>query len=269
MIAVPVSATTSAGLSAAEAERRLAEAGPNEIRREAATPAWRRLLAQLASPLVGLLLAACVAAALLGEVADAIAIAVIVVVNSVVGFMQESRAERALLALRALTAPRAVVRRDGHARAVPAAEVVPGDALVLEGGDLVAADARLVEANALTTNEAALTGESVPVEKSAAAPAATDAPLAERRDRVFMGTAVATGTGLAEVTATGMGTELGKIAHLLSTAKQDDTPLQQRLARVGRSLLYACLGIVAVTAGLGLLRRQPPFEVFMAAVSLA
>jgi len=256
------------GLSGAEAARRLATVGRNEIQRGAATPAWVRFAAQFASPLVWLLLAACVASGLLGEVADAVAIAVIVIVNAAVGFFQEARAERALLALRAMTAPRAVVRRDGATQMVAAAEVVPGDLLLLEGGDLVAADARLVEAHALTTNEAALTGESAPVEKSTGDPAA-EAPLAERRDQVFMGTAVATGTALAEVTATGMATELGKIAHLIATATHEETPLQRRLARVGRSLLFACLGIVALTATLGLLRHQPPFDVFMAAVSLA
>jgi Ca2+-transporting ATPase len=261
-------ATTSAGLGGAEAARRLAAVGPNEIRREAPTSGWVRFLGQLGSPLVWLLLGACVISALLGEIVDAAAIAVIVIVNAAVGFVQESRAERALLALRGMTAPRAVVRRDGEARVVPAAEVVPGDLLLLEGGDLVAADARVVEAHALTTNEAALTGESAPVEKSAAA-AAPDAPLAERRDRVFMGTAVAAGTGQAEVIATGMATELGKIAHLLGTATREPTPLERRLARVGRVLLTACLGIVAVTAALGLLRHVPPFQVFMSAVSLA
>jgi P-type Ca2+ transporter type 2C len=266
MARTPTAAGT--GLSGAEAARRLATVGRNEIRREAATPAWVRFAAQFASPLVWLLLAACVASALLGEVADAIAIAVIVIVNATVGFFQEARAERALLALRAMTAPRAVVRRDGAPQAVAAAEVVPGDLLVLEGGDLVAADGRLVEAHALTTNEAALTGESAPVEKNMES-AAAEAPLAERRDQVFMGTAVATGTAFAEVTATGMATELGKIAHLLATATHEETPLQRRLARVGRSLLFACLGIVGLTAALGLLRHQPPFDVFMAAVSLA
>src|SRR5215471_7410731 len=146
------------GLDGATARARLLAVGPNEIAREPATPRVKILARQLSSPLVWLLGGACVVSALLGEIADAIAIGVIVVVNALVGFVQESRAERAVLSLRAVTAPRARVRRDGRAAVVPAAEVVPGDVLLLEAGDVVAADARVLEAHALRANEAALTG---------------------------------------------------------------------------------------------------------------
>ncbi|HEY8925680.1 MAG TPA: cation-translocating P-type ATPase [Polyangia bacterium] len=258
-----------AGLGVEEAARRLGEAGPNEITRGEATSPWKILAVQFASPLIGLLLAASVVSALLGEVADAIAIGAILVINACVGFFQEYRAEKAMLALRSMTAPRARVRRGGRALTISAAEVVPGDALLLEAGDVVAADARLVEAHALTTNEAPLTGESAPVEK-ASAPARAEAPLAERTDSVFMGTSVATGVATAVVVATGMRTELGRIAHLLQTTAQDDeTPLQRRLATVGRTLLYACLVIVAAVGALGLLRGMPWLDVLMSAVSLA
>ena len=283
------------GLAAEEARRRLAEVGPNEIQRADATPAWRMLVRQFGSPLIWLLLAAAIVSAFLKEVPDAIAIAVIVVVNAFVGFFQEHRAERALLALRSMTAPRARVLRDGHQAVISAAEVVPGDILLLEGGDVVAADGRLLEAHALSTNEAPLTGESAPVDKTTTVVAADAAliasgggglgppepiaggpgdpsrvpPLAERHDSVFMGTAVAAGTGQAEVVATGMKTELGKIAHLLATAEETVTPLQNRLARVSRTLLYLCLAIVAVTALVGLARGLSALEVFMSAVSLA
>jgi Ca2+-transporting ATPase len=196
------------------------------------------------------LIAACIVSAALGELVDAVAIATIVVLNGFVGFFQEYRAEKAVLALRAMTAPRARVRREGHQVMVPAAEVVVGDLLLLEAGDIVAADARLVEAHGLMTNEAALTGESAAAEKRAE-PATADAPLAERHDSVFMGTSVANGTGVAEVLRTGMQTELGKIASLLETAANSETPLQHRLAVVSRSLLYICLGIVGVTALIG------------------
>jgi Ca2+-transporting ATPase len=256
------------GLTSTAAQARLAETGPNEIVRQKARSRAALFLAQFASPLVWLLLAACVVSAAVGETVDAVAIVVIVFLNAAVGFLQEARAERALLALRAMTAPRARVVRDGHQVVVAAREVVPGDVLVLEAGDVVAADARLLEAHVLTSNEAALTGESVPVEKRVGETAA-DAPLAERYDRVFMGTAIAGGTGQAEVVATGMRTELGKIAHLLETASADETPLQRRLTEVGRLLLYLCLGIVALTALVGLLRHRPPFEVFISAISLA
>jgi len=173
-----------------------------------------------------------------------------------------------MLALRSLTAPRARVLRDGHATVIPAAEVVPGDVLLLEAGDVVAADARLLEASHLQTNEAALTGESEPVEKSLA-PVGPDAPLAERHDSLFMGTAVTNGTGLAEVTATGAKTELGKIADLLASAQETVTPLQARLSRVSQILIVLCLGVVALVAGVGLARGEPWLEVLMSAVSLA
>jgi hypothetical protein len=257
-----------AGLTAAEARRALAEVGRNELQRAVATPRWRILVRQFASPLIWLLLAACAVALALGEVADAIAIAAIVVINGTVGFLQEHRAETALAALRSMTAPRAQVLRDGRRTVVPAAEVVPGDALLLEAGDVVAADARLVEAHALATNEAALTGESAPSSKRTD-PTPVGAALAERHDRVFMGTSVVRGSGVATVLATGMGTELGRIAHLLATAEETETPLQQRLARVSRTLLYLCLGVVGVTAGLGFLRGIAPLEVILSAVSLA
>ena len=258
----------SAGLSSAEAARRLAADGPNRIARQEATPAWRMLARQLASPLVWLLLGACVVSAALGEVPEAIAIGAIVVLNAIVGFFQEHRAERAVLALRALTAPRARVVRDGRAEVVPADQIVRGDLLQLEAGDVIAADARLLAADALSTVEAALTGESLPSRKSTE-PAPSGAPLAERTDHVFMGTAVATGTGHAEVVATGMRTELGRIAHLLSTAQREATPLQQRLARVSRVLLFLCLGIVAAVAAIGLVRGRAVVEVFISGVALA
>jgi len=257
-----------AGLSAVEAAARLAQHGPNAIARVAATSPWVIVRGQFASPLILLLIGACAVSGALGEVADAVAIGVIVLLNALVGFLQESRAEHAILALRALTAPRARVVRDGLPVVVAADTVVPGDLLLLEAGDIVAADARLREANALAANEASLTGESAPAAKSVA-PVPGGAALAERTDCVFMGTPVVRGTGQAVVTATGMRTELGKIAHLLASVEKEETPLQRRLARVGRTLLGACLAIVAVTAALGLARRQPWFDVFMSAISLA
>ncbi len=256
------------GLTADDAARRLAEYGPNEIKREQATSPWVILAGQFKSPVIWLLLGACVISGALGEVADAIAIGGIVIINALVGFFQEYRAERAVLALRSMTTPRARVLRDGISAMIAATEVVPGDVLVLEAGDIVAADARLIEANILTTNEAPLTGESEPVEKSTVR-TAPDAPLAERYDCVFMGTSVANGIGRAEVLTTGMGTELGKIAHLLTTAEESVTPLQQRLARVSQLLLCICLGIVVVVATAGLLRGHALFDVFLSAVSLA
>jgi len=264
----PSIASTADGLSQAEADLRLTAVGLNQIAREQPPSPWRLLAGQFNSPVIGLLLGACIISGALGEWVDALAIGAIVVINGLIGFFLEYRAENALLALRAMTAPHARVRRDGRVQEIPASEVVPGDLLLLEAGDVVAADARLIEAHALTVNEAALTGESLPAEKSTR-PVAADAPLAERRDTVFTGTAVVNGSALAEVFATGMNTELGKIAHLLTTAQEQATPLQKRLAQVSRTLLYLCLAIVTVVALLGWWRGQPIFEVFMAAISLA
>jgi Ca2+-transporting ATPase len=261
-------APAAAGLTTDIARRRLGEVGPNEIALEESKSAWLLLAGQFRSPLIWLLLGASVVSGLVGEVVDAVAIGTILLINAFVGFFQEHRAERALLALRSMTAPRARVVRDGVAVMVPAVDVVPGDVLVLEAGDVVAGDARLLEAHALSTNEAPLTGESMPVDKGTT-PTPPGTPLAERRDTVFMGTALATGTGRGEVFATGMKTELGRIAHLLATAQQAETPLQRRLERLSRTLLFLCVGIVAVVALLGLARGVAPLAVFMSAVSLA
>ncbi|MES2642480.1 MAG: cation-translocating P-type ATPase [Myxococcota bacterium] len=256
------------GLTGPDAAARLAEHGPNEIRREARTPPWRILARQFASPMIGLLAVAAGVAFALGETVDAVAILVIVAMNGLVGFFQEYQAENAVLALRAMTAPRARVLRDGHAVVVPAREIVVGDVLLLEAGDLVAADAHLVEAHALGVNEAPLTGESVPVEKDPT-PLPEETALADRKDRVFTGTAVVAGTGLAEVFATGMDTQLGHIAHLLETAEEQATPLQARLEVVSRTLIKLCLGIVLLVAILGFVRGMSWLEVLLSSVSLA
>lgn len=256
------------GLTTEQADVALQKYGRNELQRQESTPWWRSLLGQFKGALVWLLLGACVISAVLGEVGDAIAIATILILNAIVGWRQESNAEHAVLALRAMTAPRARVLRDGHSVMLPAAEVVPGDVLVLEAGDLIAADAKLLDAHALTTLEAALTGESTPVTKCMdLLPDST--ALADRTDTVFLGTAVATGTGQAQVLATGMQTELGKIAHLLETTEEQTTPLQRSLEKVGGVLLWLCLGIVALVAVLGLLRGEPWLQVLMISVSLA
>jgi len=265
---VNTGAPVMAGLSTAEAARRALAHGPNTIAREPGRPAWVLFVRQFNSPLIWLLGSACGVAAALGEAADAIAILAIVVLNGAIGFLQERGAARAIEALQSMTAPRARVRRDGRMTIVAAAEVVAGDILLLEAGDVVAADARVLEAHNLAANEAALTGESLPVEKSAD-PAPPKAPLAERTDHVFMGTAVTRGTGVAEVVAIGMRTELGRIADLLARVTEGDTPLQRRLAGVGRVLLLLCVAIVAVVAAAGLAYHRPMLDVLLSAVALA
>ncbi|MFT3836969.1 MAG: cation-translocating P-type ATPase [Myxococcaceae bacterium] len=267
------------GLTSAQVVERRNASGPNELRAEERTSAAALLLEQFKSPLIWLLLGACVVSGVVGAPLDAIAIGAIVVLNAALGFFQEFRAERALEALRSLAAPRARVIRDGAPQMIAAREVVPGDLLTLEAGDLIAADAALVEAHRFAVNEATLTGESVPVEKSPSpdrrGPTDASRPRGEvsepTRDptRIFSGTAVVTGTALATVTAIGMATELGHVAHLLSTADSGATPLEKRLAGVSRMLLWLCLAVVAVVALCGLLQGQAPLTVLLGAVSLA
>lgn len=256
----PMNQTNSAaGLTSDEAKRRLTEHGLNEIEREKSRPAWVLFAEQFKSPLVIILIFACIVSMALGEEIEAIAIGAILVVNALIGFFQEFRAETAIAALQEMTAPRARVVRDGHQTMILAHDVVPGDVLLLEAGDIVAADAELLETSRLQVNEAILTGESMPVMKS----------VGEAPSRIFMGTAVVTGTAVARVDATGMKTELGKIAHLIATAQTEPTPLQMQLARVGKTLLGLCLAVVALVAVIGMLRGITWLELMIFSVSLA
>ena len=243
------------GLAAGEAQRRLALHGPNRLAAARPVPAWRRFLAQFQDVLVILLLAATAISAALWFYEqsaalpyEAIAILAIVVLNAVIGFVQQSRAEAAVSALRATTAPQARVLRDGSALQVPSSELVPGDVVLIEAGDQVPADARVLEATALRTGEAALTGESLPVSKHDAA-LDREAALGDRRNMIFSGTNVTYGRGKAIVTATGMNTEIGRIATLLEQARPEETPLQEELARVGKLLGLIVVIIAAVMIG--------------------
>jgi P-type Ca2+ transporter type 2C len=240
------------GLAASEAAARLARLGANRLDEAQPVPAWRKFLGQFADPLIYLLLAATVVSLvawiLEGEEAapyDAIVITAIVVANAVLGYVQEARAEQAVAALQRLAAATATVVRGGRPDRVPADEVVPGDILLLAEGDAVAADARLVEAASLTVAEAALTGESEPVLKDVAE-LPEPAALAERVNMVFSGTAVARGRGRAIVTATGMATEMGNVARLLGRTREQPTPLEREVDRLGRLLGLAVIVIAAV-----------------------
>jgi Ca2+-transporting ATPase len=241
-----------AGLSDAEARARLERHGPNQLTARAPVPAWRRFVAQFQDVLVILLLIATAIStalwALEGDAAlpyEAIAIFVVVLLNAAMGYVQETRAEAAVAALRAMAADKATVIRDGERRSVPATEIVPGDIVLIDEGDTIPADARLIESVSLQTSEAALTGESLPVSKDAH-PIAGDAPLGERHNMVFSGTAVTYGHGAAVVTATGMRTEMGRIAGLLEETPDQRTPLQVELDRIGKVLGLVVLAIAAV-----------------------
>ncbi len=256
------------GLADKEVAARLARYGPNKLRKSKRVSALVIFVSQFKSLVIWVLIGAAAVSAALDETADGIAIIAIVILNAVIGFIQEYRAEKAAAALVDLTAPHCRVVRGGHSAVVAATEIVPGDILLLEGGDLVAADSRLVQTSVLRVNEAPLTGESQAVGKLTDS-LPTETPLAARKNMVFLGTSVTSGSGRALVVNTGMETELGHIAKLLETAESGETPLQHQLDRVGRMLLLACFGIVTLIFGLGLLRGIAPFELFLSTVSLA
>lgn len=267
-IARELNSDFSRGLRAAEAARRLAEHGPNRLAEAPPDPWWRKLAAQFRDLVIWILIAAAIIAGAIGEWIDAGAILAIVVLNGLVGYLQEARAEKALASLKSLSSPHARAMRDGAVALIEAAELVPGDRIELEAGDHVPADARLVEAFALQAQEAALTGESAPVNKSTKS-LDQDTSLAERTNMVFMGTVITAGKAAALVTGTGMATELGAIAGLLAHEEREPTPLQRRLADLGRTLLYVCLTLVAIIFALHVARGEDKFQVFLLAVSLA
>ncbi|WP_432045731.1 cation-translocating P-type ATPase [Streptomyces asiaticus] len=264
-----------AGLSGEEAARRLGEYGANVVARERRTPVWRRVLQQLRDPLIVVLLVAAVLTLTTGDFPDASVILLVITVNTVAGVVQEVRAERAVAALTALSAPTARVIRDGGECSVPAAHVVPGDLVLLGEGDIVPADGEVVDAALLLVDESALTGESVPVEKTTGAdrPPSTvsaDAVSADTvsADTVSAGTVVVHGRGRVQVTGTGPDSALGRIAALMGTAP-GLTPLQRRLARFGRVLAAVTVALCAVVLALGLVRGQPVELMVVAAISLA
>ena len=258
-----------AGLAPAEAARRLLSGGANELHEQQKKSAWRIFLQQLGSTLVLLLIGAALLSWWLGDLADLVAIAVIVLLNAGLGFRQEYRAEKAVAALRRLSIPAVKVRRGGHELVVSSRELVPGDLVLLEAGDLVPADLRLLEAHSLAALEAALTGESEPVGKEAGPALPAPTPLAERTNLLFRGTLVVHGRGRAVVCATGMGTELGKVAKLLQQVERENTPLQKRLDRLGRVLVGAALSLVLLVFAIGFWRGENLQVLLLTAVSLA
>ncbi|MBI4401824.1 MAG: cation-translocating P-type ATPase [Nitrospirae bacterium] len=262
-------ANLDAGLTEREARQRLADHGPNELPESPPASPLTIFLAQFASLIIWVLIGAAVISGLLHEWVDAAAILAIVILNAILGFVQEYRAERSLAALKKLSITTARVIRDGAVRAIPARELVPGDLIQVEAGDHAPADGRLVYATALRTQEAALTGESTPVDKTPEPLASNTVELAERRNMLFLGTDVVAGKGRALVVATGTKTELGRIATLMQEAGIEATPLQRRLEQLGHVLLYLSLGIVTVVFLLGLLRGEALVEMFLTAVSLA
>lgn len=262
-------AATAQGLTQAEAEQRLATHGPNSLPTPPAPSALMRLLRQFNNLLLYVLMAAATVTAFMGHWVDTGVIAAVVVLNAVIGFVQEGKAEAALQAIRHLLSPHAVVLRDGHPTDLDAAHLVPGDVVQLASGDRLPADVRLLDAHNLRVDEAALTGESVPVDKHTQAVAA-DAPLGDRLGMGFAGTLVTQGQARAVVVATGAHTEMGRIGHMLSEVEEATTPLLRKMEVVGRSLTGVILVAATLLFGFGVwVRGMPAGEMFMAAVGLA
>jgi magnesium-transporting ATPase (P-type) len=262
-------ATPESGLDQAEAEARLARHGPNRLPAAARRGPLRRFLAQFENVLMQVLLGAAAITALLGRWVDTAVIVAVVVINAVVSFIQEGKAEQAMEAVRRMLSPRATVIRSGHRHSIDAEQVVPGDLVVLEPGDRVPADLRLVSARGLAVQEAILTGESVPVSKSTD-PAEAAAPLGDRTCMAFSGTVVAAGYGRGIVVATGTASEIGRISGMLSAVEQVQTPLLRAIARFGRALAVAIISLAAATFAVGVwLQGFPAGEMFLAAVGIA
>lgn len=262
------------GLSAAEAERRLTQYGRNALDEKKKTPFALRVWEQVRDPMVLVLIVAAVVSGVMGELADMSIILTVVVLNTVIGLAQESRAERAIEALRKMGAQQARVVRDGHVHMVPAESLVPGDLVVLEAGDVVPADLRLLESSNLKIEEASLTGESVPAEKDAGAVVKEGCPLGDRADMAFQGTSVTYGRGRGVVSATGMKTEMGRIADIINRAEKDETPLQKKLAEIGKMLTVLVIGICAIIFFTGVVKGggftlPNTMQSFLIAVSLA
>jgi Ca2+-transporting ATPase len=258
-----------AGLTEVEANKRLLEAGPNELTERGGKSRLRILWDQLREVMVVILLVAAAVSAFLGEFNDVIVIMAIVVLNAILGFSQEYRAEQAIAALKKLAVPTVKVRRDNEVQEISARELVTGDIVLLEAGGLVPADGRLVETVNLQVQEAALTGESEPVEKHNAPIPQENLTLGDRTNMVYMGTVVSYGRGAVLITETGMETELGNIADLLQEVERELTPLQRRLGHLGTTLAWAAMGIIAVVVVLGLLRGEELKELFLIGISMA
>src|SRR2546422_1433599 len=269
------------GLTSREAAQRLSRFGPNELIQTAKVSPLRILLSQFVDVLVIVLIIAAVISATLGllqgetaDLYDAVLIIVIVIMNAILGFVQEYRAERSLEALKSLAAPKAHVLREGGVVAVPSRELVPGEVVVLAAGDRVPADARLLEVASLRVNEASLTGESLPVSKSVE-PQPRDSYLGDRKNMVFMGTTVDGGRGRAVLVETGMSTQLGKIAGLVQQETKEETPLQKQLDRLGRQIGIAVLLAAGLIFVIGVLRELPGLDashvelLFLTAVGLS
>ena len=271
-----LSSDQTTGLSTNQVQERQGQFGKNRLREKRKKSTFQRFLDQFKDAMILILIAAAVVSFVVAcvegqpkEFFEPVLILLIVVMNAVMGVMQESKAEKALEALKSLSAPQARVIRNGTEALMDASELVPGDIIRLEAGDFVPADARLLHSSSLKSEESALTGESVPSEKNAETVVEENAPLGDRTNMVFSGCSITYGTALAVVTATGMDTQMGKIANLLDAEEEGQTPLQQKLAQLGKYLGVMALAACAIIFVVGLVNGIPALDIFMTAVSLA
>ncbi len=257
------------GLSNSVAQERLNRYGPNELVERGKKNPWTIFFAQFKEVMVIILIVAALVSAALGEFTEVVVILAIVVLNAILGFTQEYRAEQAMDALQKMAVPFVRVRRDDHVQEISSTELVPGDVLLLEAGNLIPADCRIFQSANLKVQESALTGESEPVDKNVAAIPGDNLPIGDRANMLFMGTIVTYGRGEAIVTNTGMNTELGNIAGLIQDVKEDQTPLQRRLASLGKTLAWVALGIIVIVVVTGLFRGTDLETLFLTGISLA
>jgi len=256
------------GLQQVDAEERLIANGPNELIREKKKPLWLKFLKQFRDFMIIVLMIAAVISGVMGDVTDTLIILLIVILNAIIGFVQEYRAEKAVEALRNMAAPNATVMRDGNVKVIPAKELVTGDKVILEAGQIVPADIRLLEVHSLKMQEAALTGESHDVEKHSGELQGDDLPLGDRKNLAFKGTFITNGRGEGIVVQTGMETEMGKIARMLA-GEDNTTPLQKRMTAFGKKLSFVVLGICIVIFATGYLRGEEPLRLLLTTISLA
>lgn len=268
-IAHNLNTDSSHGLSSQEAEKRLKEFGLNQLLEQPKTSTLHLFLSQFSNIIIWVLIAAALIAGILKEWIDALAIGVIVILNALLGFYQELRAERSLAALRKMITPTSKVIRDGQLRSLPSKEIVPGDLVLIEAGDHIPADGRFIRAFGLSTQEAALTGESMPIHKSDKPIDIENLSLCDRKNMGFLGTVTLTGKAYLLITETGNRTELGKIAYLLMLGEERQTPLQLRLQELGARLAYISLGIISIVFALGFTKDKPLVENLLIAISLA
>ena len=268
-VAESLETSLSEGLTSESAQTKLQTLGPNELKEQEGKSFLQKLLAQFSDFLILILIAAALISVFVGEAKDAIVIMSIVIVNALLGLYQEGKAEKALEALKKMASPTAKVLRDGKPQEIPSSQLVPGDLVILETGDIIPADLRLVESSNLKVEEASLTGESVPVEKRAQEAYTTEVSLGDRHNMAYMSTIITYGRGKGLVVETAEGTEIGKIAAMIQTFEEEATPLQKKLNQLGKVLGITTIAVCIAVFGIGLLQGREVLEMFMIAISLA